>query len=52
MLRFISPTTETSGLKSGSARHDRADFCQHWRELLLIGRLPESRILPARIFDL
>jgi transposase len=45
--------TETSGLKSKKkrAKTDWAD-ARHLRELLLLGRVPESWIAPAHILDL
>jgi transposase len=49
----LAEPTETSGLKSKKkrAKTDWAD-ARHLRELLLIGRLPESWIPPAHILDL
>src|SRR5947208_3246237 len=49
----LAEPAETSGLKSKKkrAKTDWAD-ARHLRELLLIGRLPESWIPPAHILDL
>ncbi len=49
----LAEPTETSGLKSKKkrAKTDWAD-ARHLRELLLLGRLPESWIPPAHILDL
>ena len=49
----LAEPTETSGLKSKKkrAKTDWAD-ARHLRELLLVGRLPESWIPPAHILDL
>ena len=49
----LAEPTETSGLKSKKKRAetDWAD-ARHLRELLLVGRLPESWIAPALILDL
>jgi hypothetical protein len=49
----LAEPTETSGMKSKKkrAKTDWAD-ARHLRELLLIGRLPESWIPPAHILDL
>ena len=49
----LAEPTETSGLKSKKkrAKTDWAD-ARHLRELLLMGRLPESWIPPAHILDL
>ncbi len=49
----LAEPTETSGLrgKKKRAKTDWAD-ARHLRELLLIGRLPESWIAPAYILDL
>jgi transposase len=49
----LAEPTETSGMKSKKkcAKPDWAD-ARHLRELLLLGRLPESWIPPAHILDL
>ena len=49
----LAEPTETSGMKSKKkrAKTDWADT-RHLRELLLLGRLPESWIPPAHILDL
>jgi transposase len=49
----LAEPAETSGLKGRKqrARTDWAD-ARHLRELLLIGRLPESWIAPAHLLDL
>ena len=49
----LAEPTETSGLRGEKqrAKTDWADV-RHQRELLLIGRLPESSIPPAHILDL
>ncbi|MBV8218645.1 MAG: IS110 family transposase [Solirubrobacterales bacterium] len=49
----LAEPTETSGLKGKKkgAKTDWAD-ARHLRELLLLGRLPESWIAPAHILDL
>jgi transposase len=49
----LAEPAETSGLK-GKKRRAKTDWAdaRHLRELLLIGRLPESWIAPAHILDL
>jgi transposase len=49
----LAEPAETSGLKGEKqrAKTDWAD-ARHLRELLLIGRLPESWIAPAHVLDL
>jgi hypothetical protein len=49
----LAEPAETSGLK-GKKRRAKTDWAdaRHLRELLLIGRLPESWIAPARLLDL
>jgi transposase len=49
----LAEPTETSGLK-GKKKRAKTDWAdaRHLRELLLLGRLPESWIAPAHILDL
>ena len=49
----LAEPTETSGLK-GKKKRAKTDWAdaRHLRELLLVGRLPESWIPPAHILDL
>ena len=49
----LAEPAETSGLK-GKKRRAKTDWAdaRHLRELLLIGRLPESWIAPAHLLDL
>ena len=49
----LAEPTETAGLKGPKkrAKSDRAD-ARHLRELLMVGRLPESWVPPAHILDL
>jgi transposase len=49
----LAEPTETSGLR-GKKRRAKTDWAdaRHLRELLLIGRLPESWIPPAHVLDL
>jgi transposase len=51
--RHLAESAETSGLK-GKKRRAKTDWAdaRHLRELLLIGRLPESWIAPAHLLDL
>jgi transposase len=49
----LAEPAETAGLKGPKkrAKNDRAD-ARHLRELLMVGRLPESWVPPAHILDL
>jgi transposase len=49
----LAEPAETSGLK-GKKQRAKTDWgdARHLRELLLIGRLPESWIAPAHLLDL
>jgi transposase len=50
----LAESAETSGLKGKKQRAAKTDWAdaRHLRELLLIGRLPESWIAPAHLLDL
>ena len=50
----LAEPAETSGLKGRKKRRAKTDWAdaRHLRELLLIGRLPESWIAPAHLLDL
>src|SRR6185437_16430896 len=49
----LAEPAETAGLKGAKkrAKNDRAD-ARHLRELLMVGRLPESWIAPDHVLDL
>jgi hypothetical protein len=49
----LAEVVQTSGLK-GRGKRPKTDWAdaRHLRELLLIGRLPESWIVPAHLLDL